>query len=266
MISRHPVRCHYFCYTFITNYITLAIDYTTPFCCDRHNDGFNIEDYLPGKLYQGPPSAEAKEPSQAAKARAKAEREHLEDKVIDWVYAQAASDLDNRPTYEILSLEKTKILLRIESKDVTSARAIMEAIDETEEWLEEYGQSLYNVLFEFDLQLKKKKPRTRKHEDNPAEHGVVAFAIEGYGTLNAEAGPSNSERVNAESGLSTTSTSRCIEFAVPGYQTINGEAGPSNVNNEPGPSTRRRKQQRKAEAVNAEAGPSTRSSKRLKKS
>jgi hypothetical protein len=250
----------------ITKYIALATDYTTPFCCDRHNNGFNIEEYLPSKLYQGPSAVEAKEPSQAAKLRAKAERERLEDKVIDWVYAQAASDLDNRPTYEILSPEKTKILLRMEPKDITSARAIMEAIDETEEWLEEYGQSLFRLVFEFDLQLKKKKPRPpRKHEDNPVEHGVVAFAIEGYGTFNAEAGPSNSECVNAEAGLSTASTSMCIEFAVQGYQAIDAEAGPSTVNNEPGPSTRRRKQQKTSRPVNADAGPSTRSSKRLKK-
>ncbi|KAF9486495.1 P-loop containing nucleoside triphosphate hydrolase protein [Pholiota conissans] len=186
---------------YLNDQTAAAMEYTGPFCCDRHNDGFDLQAFLPGILFRGntsvvndevpPPATTSGEMTMTRtikkKNRSKPERLLLEPHLIEWLDIQVANDPAKRPAYEILSTEQTKTLLSIASKDITSASAIVEALDETDEWMAQWGDGLFRLIFEFDMQIqsskaaqKRNKPRAKRAGSPVEMEFAVVHTAESY--------------------------------------------------------------------------------------
>ncbi|KAF8169076.1 P-loop containing nucleoside triphosphate hydrolase protein, partial [Pholiota molesta] len=128
------VRCRTCLRKFYADYLDdcaeNALEYLHRFCCDRHNNGFNLQEFLPGKIFMNEsPAEETKAPRVVTTYRPKTDRAALEKKVIEWMDFQAVNDPGKRPA------------------------AIVDALDETDEWKQRWSQQLYDLIFEFDLAL-----------------------------------------------------------------------------------------------------------------
>lgn len=162
--------------------------YTAPFCCDRDDDGFNLQDFLPGKLYriQESPTEEPKKATRSVSTlRPKSERTALEDKLVGWLTIQVKNDPDRRPSYEILSPEQMKILLRMQARAITSPSSIVEALHENEEWSEEWAGQLYTLISEFDRDLQATnaqaaEKKTALRANRAAEKGFIIQTAEDF--------------------------------------------------------------------------------------
>ena len=129
--------------------------YTVPFCCDRHDDGFNLQDFLPAALYSvTEEAASAKTGQPRTIIRVKSKRVELEKQVIKWLNSKVAAEEYSRPSYEILSANKMRDLLRLPSKNIVSANYIATSLGENQEWRDAYAGELYHLIYEFDLEIK----------------------------------------------------------------------------------------------------------------
>jgi hypothetical protein len=143
-----------------------AVKYTSAFCCDRHDDGFNLQLFLPGALYKTTGEkrkADSQADGTSAKPRPKADRIILDNKIINWLKGEIAQDPLNRPYYHILSDDQRKTLVRISSKDLQSSSTITEALEETEEWGTQWAGKLFCLIFEHDMATKAAVSKVRAH-------------------------------------------------------------------------------------------------------
>jgi len=128
-----------------------AVKYTSEFCCDRHDDGFNLQLFLPGMLYKMTREkwkADSQADRTSAMLRPKADQIILDNKIIEWLKGETAQDPIGRLYYHILSDDQKKSLVRIASKDLQSSSTI------TEEWGTQWAGKLFCLIFEHDMATK----------------------------------------------------------------------------------------------------------------
>lgn len=143
----------------------LGTEFTSTFCCDRHDNSFDLQAFLPGTIYKLEASTGEKQKvvssGTSAKLRPKADRISLDDKIIQWLKDKVAQDPSGRPYYHILSDSQKKTLIRIPSKDLQSPANIIQVLDESEEWGALWAGKLFHLISEHDIASKAAATRTR---------------------------------------------------------------------------------------------------------
>lgn len=133
--------------------ISTARNYTTMFCCDRHQDGFLLQDHLPGKIYKEGGVKRKEAPANTSKYRPVKDRPALDLKIIAWLEQVLANDELMRSSYDILADEQRLLLLRIPPKDIVSPLSIVRALDETEEWASTFADQLFKLIHDHDASI-----------------------------------------------------------------------------------------------------------------
>lgn len=116
--------------------------------------------------------------------RPPAERLLLEDRIIVWLENEVQKDPYFRPSYEILSVDRMKVLLRMLPMDVMSANSITSALNETREWEDQYASALFIIIFEFDIEQQSAKDA--KEAAKRSRAGRVLTANDGFINQTAE--------------------------------------------------------------------------------
>jgi len=141
-----------------------VVKYTSEFCCDRHDDGFDLQLFLPGALYKitgEKQKADSQANGTSAKLRPKADQIILDNKIIEWLKGKTTQDAISCPYYHILSDDQKKTLVWIASKDLQSLSTITEALEETEEWGTQWAGKLFHLIFEHNMATKEAASKTR---------------------------------------------------------------------------------------------------------
>ena len=82
-------------------------------------------------------------------------RESLDKKVINWLEEAVENDKlqGTRASYDILSYQQRVRLVCAPPDVVRSPAAIVALLEESEEWAEEWAQSLYAVVSAYDAEI-----------------------------------------------------------------------------------------------------------------
>ena len=135
-----------------------ALDYNTMFCCDRHDDDiFDLDDFLPGTMYNGSSSilsTKRKNPPQN-KYRPTKERSGLDNSLIKWLIQASEDDPLHgvQATYDILSDPNQSALVRTPFKQLQSPNDITKLFDEMEEWGNEWAALLFKEVQDYEKGL-----------------------------------------------------------------------------------------------------------------
>ena len=130
------------------------VKYTSEFCCDQHDDGFNLQFFLPGTLYRitgEKRKADSQADGTSAKLWPKADQIILDNKIIECLKGETTQDPISCPYHHILSDDQKKTLIQIASKDLQSSSTITEALKETEEWGTQWAGKLFHLILEHDM-------------------------------------------------------------------------------------------------------------------
>ncbi|KAF8150858.1 P-loop containing nucleoside triphosphate hydrolase protein [Crassisporium funariophilum] len=164
---------------FYADYLNDKLAMGNQFCCDRHNDGFDLQVFLPGILYKitgEKRKADTQADGPSAKLRTKADRMTLDGKIIEWLKNETAQDPIGRPYYHILSDNQKKTLVRIAAKDLHSPSTITTALDETDKWGTQWASKLFRLIFEHDMATKAaSKARTQTAKAHRAASSGTGF-------------------------------------------------------------------------------------------
>jgi hypothetical protein len=133
--------------------------FITPFCCDRHDNGFSLEAELPGFLYTGAINIVPAQTKVHKRYRLTWERPALDELLITWVEAEVRQDKLLRPQYDILSRAQRETLQRTMYSSITSPSVIAQILDETPEWEEEWAAKIYKIICDYQLVRTPKPPR-----------------------------------------------------------------------------------------------------------
>ena len=143
-----------------------ALSYTTKFCCDRHSDGFNLQDFLPGKIYEPSPLV-TKKRGKYPKYRATKDRPALDHQLMQWLEKEHEGD-----EYDILShLQRVK-LVRTQAKDLHNPGDITLLLGESREWEAEWAFKLFALLQQYEAELKLNKSNTNSQTSNSNSENI----------------------------------------------------------------------------------------------
>lgn len=130
--------------------------FTTPYCCDAHNDGFKLQDFLPGLLWSGnttlldPHPAKSTQPSRPSK-----QKKELTRKLYDWLlHTHSTNSLAfAQPMYTILADLQIKTLVRRPAGSFTLVEEVTTALDQNSKWETQWASKILGIITEFDSQI-----------------------------------------------------------------------------------------------------------------
>lgn len=135
----------------------IALDFAGEWCCDRHpGGGFNLASYFPGQFYTEEDCinvVKKRKSTPKRQNRPTIQRPLLQRHLRAWrTEAHAIDPLRSvRPSSFILDDKSIVILSRIRCDKVTCVLDITRALEETEEWAEEFGTQIHHVIIAYDF-------------------------------------------------------------------------------------------------------------------
>jgi hypothetical protein len=138
----------------ITSNTILALSFTGPWCCNRHNNEFDLQSLVPGPIFSGVDTAitQAIKRKRRITNRPVDERMALASILHTWQLTKHSKDhlAPVRPLFYILSDYSINKLAKLPmSKDISPA-SITEALDETLEWSKEFADEICLAIRDFD--------------------------------------------------------------------------------------------------------------------
>ncbi|KAL0063541.1 hypothetical protein AAF712_009546 [Marasmius tenuissimus] len=135
---------------------TSALDFNGSHCCHRHNNRFNLQQLVPGSIWTSQTS-EAEQPTRPPpkkynKYRPTVERPLLDEKLRFWRRIASRNDTLCRPEYHILGDEHIVEVARALPSKIQTPEALKMLLEETDEWRDEWGQEILNIVTAFDSQ------------------------------------------------------------------------------------------------------------------
>ena len=150
----------------------IALIHTTQFCCSfRHPDGFDLQIFLPGKLYTLPPQTEDPTTTKHKKVnidyRPPKEQPALDFRLVEWLKSEHSLDPLRavRPPYFILSDIQRACLVRTQAKKIQSTSDIQAILNESDEWALMWGDKILNVILQYDRDLASIKIQDKENRD-----------------------------------------------------------------------------------------------------
>ncbi|KAF8221223.1 hypothetical protein L208DRAFT_1329412, partial [Tricholoma matsutake] len=136
---------------------TTALHYETMFCCDDHNDGFVLANFLPGPLFsEKPPIGSSKRKKGPCVTYQKIVNwPALDSHVIEWLQNVNSNDLLHgiQMMYNILSFLQRLDLVHAHSRTIQSPQDITKLLEETEEWSNEWAEPLFLMISQYDKDI-----------------------------------------------------------------------------------------------------------------
>ena len=128
----------------------------TPYCCDRHNDGFSLQAFLPSDLFTQAITIITVDPRTRTQNtfRPPGERHDLDEKLIAWINMEVSHDELCRAPYDILSDANREKLVKAAFDSINSVAAISQLLGE------EWAHKIHMQIVEF--QESRRKPNTQK--------------------------------------------------------------------------------------------------------
>ncbi|THU81757.1 P-loop containing nucleoside triphosphate hydrolase protein [Dendrothele bispora CBS 962.96] len=131
-----------------------AVEFSTPFCCSGHSTKFNLQNFLPGPLYN--PTSE-KIPDAVASASSKpksrsSKMQHLlERRLKAWrLRMHRARPWPPRPLYYILPDSHIQILASSLPHSIRTRHDVVALVGQTVEWGQCWSESLCKLVMDFD--------------------------------------------------------------------------------------------------------------------
>ncbi|PBK86377.1 hypothetical protein ARMGADRAFT_1035563 [Armillaria gallica] len=124
-----------------------CLDYSGKYCCDSHDNGFKLEDFLPSPLHTAPASdnsASGKEKKQNASPeipnQSSAMQKSLVAELLQWHQQQHRRDPLRavRPEHDIITTKNITQLSCVGLLSLNSVDLVVEILAETKDWAEEW--------------------------------------------------------------------------------------------------------------------------------
>ncbi|THU95424.1 P-loop containing nucleoside triphosphate hydrolase protein [Dendrothele bispora CBS 962.96] len=138
-----------------------ALEFFTAFCCDAHNNGFNLQRLLPGKLYNPDtahkPSDVPMKKSSNPKPRSSANKKQLRKLFEQWL-EKAHEDNPMSPVwpvYYILSESHLKTLVSTAPHSIVSERHLISLLKQTDDWAKLWAADIFKIISTFDAKNEK---------------------------------------------------------------------------------------------------------------
>ncbi|KAH9011631.1 II DNA helicase [Lactarius pseudohatsudake] len=163
-----------------------ALHFTTGWCCNRHpGSNFQWQHFFKGRLlYQDPESSKLyygdvgdpdreeilpprrKKRKGSMKIRAANERKPLISRLLAWRAGAHSKDplAPVRPPYFIIDDPEIKLLARLHSSNVARPEQVVAALNETQEWQDEWSHQVFEVIQSYDREL------VDRRKDEAARH------------------------------------------------------------------------------------------------
>lgn len=149
---------------FFANYLCddtpTALDFTNRFCCDRHDDGFNIADFFPGNSDAGETFIFIDQATNVATSRAKhrpvKEREPLKVNLYAWRSRihQADPLRGVRQISWILTDAEIDLISKTARTSLTNVDQLKILLGANSDWVREWGQGIIDEVSRFnDIKL-----------------------------------------------------------------------------------------------------------------
>lgn len=145
------------------------MQFVTDYCCDRHENGFELQAFLPGTLFlNDTPLDFHKSTSQATTVpkRSNAQKKELTKCLKSWcLTTHKNSKLTSvRPAYYILSDVEVKTLIGPVARTLDSIDAVTNILQQSTEWKTHWANGILGIIQDYNRMLSaiKKKQTTRK--------------------------------------------------------------------------------------------------------
>ncbi|KAJ7576555.1 P-loop containing nucleoside triphosphate hydrolase protein [Mycena floridula] len=139
-----------------------ALTFANKFCCDGHDNGFDLRDFLPGPLsVDSPPVSsedEAPEPVSAPKRPVKQKKE-LKTLIQIWLSSASVGDRYHfaRPRYLILMESQIAALLIPPAGELTTVQDLTRLLDQSDDWESMWAASLLQVIVGYDKEVNRER-------------------------------------------------------------------------------------------------------------
>jgi hypothetical protein len=132
-----------------------AIEFTNRFCCDRHDNGFELVDFFPGKLQTENPTVFINLTAGMAsrtRYRPVKEREPLKALLYAWRSREHQSDplRGVRQISWILADADIETICKIPRTSLENIEQLKSLLGSSSDWLEEWGQKVVNEVCSFN--------------------------------------------------------------------------------------------------------------------
>ena len=134
----------------------LAVDFTNHFCCDRHDNGFNLAVFFPGKSHTTGQLVFVDQSAKAATSRPKycpvKEREPLKASLYAWRSRVHQNDpyCGVRQILWILTDADIELICKTTRKSLVNVDQLKSLLGADSDWADEWGQQIIEEISSFD--------------------------------------------------------------------------------------------------------------------
>ncbi|ESK87435.1 family helicase [Moniliophthora roreri MCA 2997] len=150
----------------LNNTAETALIYYGPHCCDRHNDGFSLQSFLPGIIPTEPlkPPLDQKSHTYNKYRLLTSDRELLEQKLRRWRQIVHKTDPLHAVYLEeyIIWDKAIKTVCWAVPFKVETAELLQELLEETDDWHDDWAQKIVDIVKEFDKEKVKVLSKRKK--------------------------------------------------------------------------------------------------------
>jgi hypothetical protein len=142
--------------------LTLALEFTTEFCCDNHNNGFDLTKYFPGRI--GPPPKPPVEKKKRSRYRPMDQRTELAARLFTWRRIAHSDDPVFRswPQDWIISDSAIVLLARAKARDFTTPNDITTFLHENSDWHNSWADEIHTIISDYNNTVNSRKPKSRR--------------------------------------------------------------------------------------------------------
>ena len=144
----------------------VALAFTTEFCCDNHNDGFDLNKYFPGPILTSSPPKPAPEKKKRSKYRPMNQRTELAAQIMTWWRIAHSDDPIFRSWAQDWILPDSSIILlaRANSGDFATPNDITKFLQENNDWHDSWANEIHTIIHDYDILIntnkRQRRPRT----------------------------------------------------------------------------------------------------------
>jgi hypothetical protein len=197
----------------------LATVYVTCFCCDRHDDDFDLQSFFPGPVLTGQESvAKPKKPKKPhVKRRQMQERPALETILAIWWSQSHKSDPLNAimPASWIMDDTQITTLSAVHPSLLSSAADVTQVLGKSTDWLEKYSEQIHKIIDKYDHPTVQESSRKHKMPPRSSTPDRVEQAALPRLVIRIPACPPLMDRVNLPGPRRSQRTSTFSAFFCP---------------------------------------------------
>lgn len=129
-----------------------ALEFTSPWCCDQHDNRFDIQQFLLRPLHTGNEPAPPKTKHKHTQNHPVKDRDAPAKCLYSWHRLAHSNDrlCAIRPPTFLLDDLSIKTLIKIHLDHIQSSANIISTLNETEEWRQEWAAKILQVILDYD--------------------------------------------------------------------------------------------------------------------